>query len=401
MIKKIVTDVLVIGGGAAGLMCALTSGYRGRQVMLVDHANRMGKKILMSGGGKCNFTNYEINFHNYLSENPHFCKSALKRYTSTDFIELVERHSIPFHEKKHGQLFCDNKSKDILDMLFTECDYAGVIRKTHVEIYGIDTCNTGYLVNCSLGIIQCESLVIASGGLSIPTMGATGFGYKIAEQIGHQIIKTRAGLVPFIFTGKEKEVFSQLSGLSLPVKLSTNNQSFSENLLFTHRGLSGPAVLQISSYWQLGDKLTVNWLASSAENDFLKHIQQNNGKSTLKNSLQETLPNRFVENYLSQSFSISKIPFQKKLAEISRKNWDVISEKLINDHLLPAGTEGYRTAEVTLGGVSTKAISSQTMESELSKGLYFIGEVVDVTGHLGGYNFQWAWSSGYAAGSVA
>jgi predicted Rossmann fold flavoprotein len=337
-------DVIIIGAGAAGLMCAIEAGKRGRQVLLLDHANKIGKKILMSGGGRCNFTNYNISPECYISHNPHFCKSALSRYTQWDFIELVKKYNIAFHEKTLGQLFCDNSAKDIVNMLLSEAAFASVNIKTGVEILKI---NEGFSVETSIGNFTAQSLVIATGGLSIPTMGATPFGYKIAQQFGIKVWPTRAGLVPLTLHVEDKDRFAALSGVSTFVKVSCNDISFQENILFTHRGLSGPAILQISSYWKPGEEIIIEFLS-------------------------EHLP--------------------KRLAAMVNPSqpW----------HLKPNATEGYRTAEVTLGGVDCDAISSKTMEANEIKGLYFIGEVLDVSGWLGGYNFQWAWSSAWAAGQV-
>ena len=385
------TDVIIIGGGAAGLMCAVNAAKRGRHVQVLDHANRLGKKILMSGGGRCNFTNQDITADNYLSQNPHYCKSALSRYTQWDFIDWVEQHQIPYHEKKLGQLFCDNKSSDILNMLLEACEEAGVSLETHCTIESICKQNDHYILNTSSGQKKTRSLVIATGGLSIPTMGASPFGYQIAEQFGHSLIPRRAALVPFTLDKALLELFSTLSGISLEAMVSCNNQSFKEPLLFTHRGLSGPVILQLSSYWQPGMTVTVDLLPDTDLESFLKDKKQHHPNKQLKTFLQQLLPKKLVQ-------LISTVWFEDKtMARYSDKELSSIAEAIKCWQFKPSGTEGYRTAEVTLGGVNTDELSSKTMESKLSPGLFFIGEVVDVSGHLGGFNFQWAWSSGYAA----
>jgi len=386
------TDVVIIGAGAAGLMCALTAAGRGRQVLLLDHANKAGKKILMSGGGRCNFTNMYCEPGNFLSGNPHFCKSALARYTQWDFIGLVAKHGVPYHEKKLGQLFCDNKSSDILNLLLAECEEAGAQLLLNTSVEQIDKCEGGYQLQTSAGPMRCQSLVIASGGLSIPTLGASGFGYQVAKQFGHELLPTRAGLVPFTITDQLKELCTELSGTSVEDCLvSCNGQSFRENILFTHRGLSGPAILQISSYWQPGDSIEINLLPHLDLPEWLAAQQRERPNSELKTLLAELFTKKMA-NLLADSWFVSKPMKQYSPAELNE-----VASKLASWQLVPAGTEGYRTAEVTLGGVSTDEVSSKTMESLKSPGLYFIGEVLDVTGHLGGFNFQWAWASGYAA----
>lgn len=388
------TDVVIIGAGAAGLMCALTAGGRGRRVLLVDHANKAGKKILMSGGGRCNFTNMYAEPANFASQNPHFCKSALARYTPWDFIAMVDAHGIPYHEKKLGQLFCDNRAKDILNMLLEECERAGVDLRLNTEVQEIQKTESGYGLSTDIGEIAASSVVIATGGLSIPTMGATGFGYEIARQFGHEVLPTRAGLVPFIITDQLKDLCVELSGTSVAAVVRCNGESFRENILFTHRGLSGPAILQISSFWHLGDAVEIDLLP---DRDVLEWLQGQQG----------TRPDRELQTVLGEVFT-------KKMAALLADRWFVsqpmkrytpaelreIAERLRAWPVVPAGTEGYRTAEVTLGGVDTREVSSQTMESRKSPGLYFIGEVLDVNGHLGGFNFQWAWASGHAAAQV-
>jgi predicted Rossmann fold flavoprotein len=386
-------DVLIIGGGAAGLMCASTAGYRGKKVIVLEASNRCGKKILMSGGGRCNFTNTGTSPKNFLSQNPHFCKSALARYSPQDFIELVERHGIAYHEKELGQLFCDDTSKQIVKMLLDECEWAGVEINTDCQIESIERSDC-FVVRTNQGIIFANKLVIASGGLSIPSMGASGFGYDIAKQFGQSIIETRAGLVPFTLSGKPLEQYSQLAGLSLPVKLKTPSVEFSNALLFTHRGLSGPAVLQASSYWQLGQLIEINLLPDMDVAEHLLGLQKQGHKAELKTVLTELLPKRLAQLLCTDFFS-NKAMNQYKHSELKD-----IAYALQHWTLTPSGTEGYRTAEVTLGGVNTDEVSSATFESKLCSNLYFIGEVLDVTGHLGGYNFQWAWACGQAAGKA-
>lgn len=388
-------DVIIIGAGAAGLMCGITAGQRGRSVAILDHANKVGKKILMSGGGRCNFTNYYAEPTNYLSHNPHFCKSALSRYTQWDFIALVEKHGIPYHEKKLGQLFCDNKAKDIVNMLLDECAQAGVDVRTDCSIHQVDRVDDGFIIQSSQGKWHCQSLVIASGGLSIPTMGATGFGYDIAKQFGLKLFPTYAALVPFTLTPKLLEQFAGLSGTSADALVSCNGQSFRENILFTHRGLSGPSILQISSYWQPGDAISINLFPDLDLYEHLKQLQQERPKAHINTVLAEQLTKKLADRLCEIWFSGY---IQKPLAELSNEGLQTIAEQLQNWQLKPTGTEGYRTAEVTMGGVDTDEVSSKTFEAKKVNGLYFIGEVLDVTGHLGGFNFQWAWASGFAAG---
>ncbi|MHC2146015.1 BaiN/RdsA family NAD(P)/FAD-dependent oxidoreductase [Pseudomonas sp. 210_17 TE3656] len=386
------TEVIIIGAGAAGLMCALTAAGRGRRVLLLDHANKPGKKILMSGGGRCNFTNMYAEPANFLSQNPHFCKSALARYTQWDFIEMVSKHAVPYHEKKLGQLFCDNKSSDILDMLLRECDNAGAELRMDTRIDQIEKVDGGYLLETSAGQFHCQSLVIATGGLSIPTLGATGFGYQVARQFGHSLLPTRAALVPFTITEPVlKGICTELSGSSVDCIASCNGSSFRENLLFTHRGLSGPAILQISSFWEAGDTVEINLLPDHDALTWLQQQQAERPNSELKTLLGEVFTKKMA-NLLSEHWFVSKPMKQYTPAELAQ-----VSDKLGAWQVVPAGTEGYRTAEVTLGGVDTREVSSKTMESLKSPGLYFIGEVLDVSGHLGGFNFQWAWASAYAA----
>jgi predicted Rossmann fold flavoprotein len=388
------SQVIIIGAGAAGLMCALTAAARGRQVLLLDHANKAGKKILMSGGGRCNFTNLYSEPENFLSANPHFCKSALARYSQWDFISLVSKYGVPYHEKKLGQLFCDNKASDILEMLLAECRDAGVQLRLDTEIKQIKAGeNGGYQLHSSAGTFSCQSLVVATGGLSIPTLGASGFGYQVAKQFGHQLLPTRAALVPFTITEPQlKALCSELSGTSVEDCLvSCNGISFRENILFTHRGLSGPAILQISSYWQPGDAVQINLLPHIDLHEWLPAQQLERPNSELKTLLAELFTKKMATLLAEQWFA------SKPLKQYTHAELAAIAEQLGNWTLLPAGTEGYRTAEVTLGGVDTCEVSSKTMESLKAPGLYFIGEVLDVSGQLGGFNFQWAWASGFAA----
>jgi len=395
MTKRVSADVVVIGGGAAGLFCALTAGQRGRKVIVLDGSNKVGKKILMSGGGRCNFTNLEIEPENYISSNPHFVKSALNSYTQWDFIALVEKHGIAYHEKTLGQLFCDESSKQILEMLLAECREAGVKIQTHCQIQSIEKNGERFALETSLGDFICSSLVVATGGLSIPTMGSSGFGYELAEQFGLDVLERSAALVPFTFSDHLKAVCERLAGLSVDVVMSAGGQSFREGLLFTHRGLSGPVSLQISSYWSPGESIAINLMPDHDASDYLLDEKTSQGKSLVRSVLSKMLPKTLVaelEKLLWPAYE------QTALAEIPDAVLRKLGEQLSAWTLKPAGTEGYRTAEVTLRGVDTKHLSSKTMECSDHPGLYFIGEVVDVTGHLGGYNFQWAWSSGYAAG---
>lgn len=391
-------DVIVLGGGAAGLMCAFVAGQRGRRVLVLEGSNRIGKKILMSGGGRCNFTNLYCEPSNYLSANPNFCISALSRYTQWDFIALVEKHGIAYHEKSLGQLFCDHSSKDILAMLEAECVQAGVEIRTRSVINTVNR-DGQFEVVCEQDTVRCESLVVATGGLSIPTMGASDFGYRLARQFGLQVRETRAGLVPFMFTGRMLEVMARMSGLSLRAELSVEGgqASFIESILFTHRGLSGPAALQLSSYWQPGQAIQINLLPEQDAQGLLIEAKQSQPRALLRTVLGALLPRALVlelQQLLWPEFA------ETKLGELPDDALRRIADGLANWKLLPAGTEGYRTAEVTLGGIDTDELSSRTMECRRVPGLYCIGEVVDVTGHLGGFNFQWAWSSAQAAGEV-
>ena len=389
-------DVIVIGGGAAGLFCALTAGQRGRSVLVLDSSNKVGKKILMSGGGGCNFTNLDITPENYLSNNPHFCISALNRYNQWQFIDLVEHHQIPYHEKSHGELFCDKSSKDILKMLLDECAAAQVVIRTKAIVSQIEPIEEGgFNLSVAGQKICCQSLVVASGGLSIPTLGASGFGYDIAEQFGLNVLPRSAGLVPFTFSDWVKDISETNSGLSLDVEMSVNGMSFRENLLFTHRGISGPAALQLSSYWKPGQFISINLLPDHDAQILLLGYKQSHPKSLLRNLTGPLLSKGFTQSLQTRYWpQYAETP----AAEIPNTVLVSLAGHLSNWQLKPSGTEGYRTAEVTLCGVDTDHISSKTMECKSQSGLYFVGEVLDVTGHLGGYNFQWAWASGYAAG---
>lgn len=390
-------DVIIIGAGAAGLMCAATAGQRGRRVLLLDNSRKVGKKILMSGGGRCNFTNRYVGPDNYVSHNPHFCKSALKRYTQWDFIALVERHGIAYHERDHGQLFCNDSARAILDMLLAECDQPTVSLKTACEIESIryDQC---YMLHTGQGGFLADSLVLATGGLSIPSMGSSGFGYAIARQFGLNVLPQQAGLVPFTFSDRMKAVTTRLAGIAIPVSMRTGGHAFTEQLLFTHRGLSGPVVLQLSNYWRPGESVRVDLLPEMAADRLLADLKQNHPRGLLKNLLARQLPRKLVNELMLLYWPDWS---ERPVSEMPDALLLQIAGQLNGWTLKPSGTEGYRTAEVTLGGVDTDGLSSKTMECRHQPGLFFIGEVLDVAGHLGGFNFQWAWSSGYAAGQFA
>ncbi|WP_432773039.1 NAD(P)/FAD-dependent oxidoreductase [Francisella salimarina] len=387
-------DVIIIGAGAAGLMCAIEAAKRGRSVLVLDHANKVGKKILMSGGGRCNFTNYNIAADRYLADNQHFMKSALSRYTQWDFISLVSEYNIPYHEKTLGQLFCDNKAKDIVNMLLDECQKYQAKIQLHTTIDSAIKKEDLFYLKSNSGEYVCQSLVIATGGLSIPTMGATGFGYKIAKKFGLKVNPQRAGLVPFIFSSEDQQKFGQLRGVSTYCRVSNNRASFDENILFTHKGLSGPAILQISSYWHSGESVEINLSPNINIADFLTSKKEQGSKVTLKNTLSELLPKNLISTFFE------KFLLEKRICDLSAEQINKIHQQLHEWVIYPQTTEGYRTAEVTLGGISCDEISSKTLEANKVKGLYFIGEVIDVTGWLGGYNFQWAWASGWASGQV-
>jgi predicted Rossmann fold flavoprotein len=391
-------DVIVLGAGAAGLMTAWHAGRRGRRVRVLEKSNKAGRKILMSGGGRCNFTNLYVTENNFLCSNPHFVKSALSRYTAWDFIGKVIEHGVPYHERKHGQLFCDNKAKDILNILLDECANFGaeVVTKCAIESVSV-TSDGGYRVVTGLGEMTATSLVVATGGLSIPSMGTTPLGYEIAEQFGMQVLPLRASLVPYTFDGALKAMFSRLSGNAIDAEIRFGNTVFQEALLFTHRGLSGPVVLQISNYWVPGQAIEVDLLPGVNVAELLINSKQTTPKSLVRTVLSQYLPKSLVQELESLWWQQSS---EKPLADCSNAALTEIGLQLNRWQLVPAGTEGYKTAEVTLGGVHTDGLSSKTMESKTQPGLYFVGEVVDVTGHLGGFNFQWAWASGFACGEV-
>ncbi|ADT69597.1 MAG: putative Rossmann fold flavoprotein [Pseudoalteromonas tetraodonis] len=390
-------DVIVIGAGAAGLMCAAQAGYRGRSVTVLDMGKKPGRKILISGGGRCNFTNENASPSNYLCANPHFVKSCLSRYTQHDFVELVDRHGLAYHHKTLGQLFCDNSAQDIVDILLTECEWAGVTIKLRSEVLNVAKTATGYSVTTEQETLTCESLVVASGGLTMPKLGATPIGYKIAEQFGLKILPTMAALVPFTLHQHDKDRFEGLSGISIPCEVASEDGTvFKENILFTHRGLSGPAILQISSFWRAGQAVTINLLPEIDLKQQLADWRETQAQKSLKNSLATILPKRFVE-ILHDSNAIPDC----NINQLTHGQIDALADYIHAWQIKPNGTEGYRTAEVTLGGVDTDELSSKTFEAKKAKGLYFIGEVTDVTGWLGGYNFQYAWSCGFAAGQYA
>ena len=386
-------DVIVIGAGAAGMLCAAQAGQRGRRVLIIEHYRKLGEKIRISGGGRCNFTNLHAGPENFLSQNPHFCRSALARYTPQDFIALVRRHHIKYHEKTLGQLFCDDSAQQIIVMLKAECDKGGVQWRMPCEVQGVARDGKGYAVKTAAGTFAAQSLAIATGGLSVPKIGATPFAYRLAEQFGLKIVPPRAGLVPLTFAPETLARFGDLSGISIDAEVSCNGGRFRENLLFTHRGLSGPAILQISSYWKSGDWIEIDLLPGRDAETWLKDNQS--GKMRLDNLLGQVLPKRFAEKWCAAHAAL------KPLNQFSADALRELAHGLHNWRVQPSGTLGYNKAEVTLGGVDTDGLSSKTMEARSVPGLYFIGEAVDVTGHLGGFNFQWAWSSGHAAGQVA
>jgi predicted Rossmann fold flavoprotein len=390
---KLTYDVIIIGAGAAGLMCAIEAGKRGRRVLLVDHMEKIAEKIRISGGGRCNFTNLHTKPDNFLSQNPHFCKSALSQYTQHDFISLVQKHGIAFHEKKLGQLFCDHSSSQIIDMLLNEARDAGVTLQTKTKIDDVEFIEGHYKIKDGKGEEQtCSSLVIATGGLSIPKIGATNFGYEIAKKFGMKVLPTCAGLVPLTFDGLMLEKCKSLSGLSIEATVSCGKKMFSEGLLFTHRGLSGPSILQISSYWREGEEIIVNMAPHIKVSEFLKTKKQSQPKQQVSTVLSEMLPKRLAQSICDE------LKCNEIMADLSHAQCEIAGMAVNDWRVTPTGTEGYRTAEVTLGGVDTRELSSQTMQAVKHPGLFFIGEVVDVTGYLGGFNFQWAWSSGYVAG---
>ncbi len=390
------TDVLIIGAGAAGLMCAATAGYRGKSVTVVDMGKKPGRKILISGGGRCNFTNENATPDNYLCQNPHFVKSALSRYSAQDFIELVDRHGLNYHHKTLGQLFCDDSAQDIVDILMTECDWAGVSVNLRSEVLTVEKNDSGYKVTTSGESYQCQSLVVASGGLTMPKLGASPIGYKIAEQFGLNVLPTTAALVPFTLHDHDKQRFDGLSGISVDCLVSSQcGTQFRENILFTHRGLSGPAILQISSFWQAGQSVVINLLPETNIEEVIEQWREESPKKALKNMLATLLPKSFIEAMVKQQEIVDR-----NINQLTKADVAALSEYLHQWQIKPNGTEGYRTAEVTLGGVDTDELSSKTFESKKAQNLYFIGEVIDVTGWLGGYNFQIAWAQGVACGQV-
>ncbi len=389
-------DVIIIGAGAAGLMCAATAGYRGRDVLVLDNAKQAGRKILISGGGRCNFTNQKVEPANYICQNPHFVKSALARYSSQDFIELVERHGIEYHQRDHGQLFCNDSAKEIVTMLLTECEWAGAQIQLRTEINSVIKNNTGqFELETSRGCYRCDSLVIATGGLSMPKLGASPLGYQLAQQFGLKVLPTHAGLVPFTWHSEQKQRFESLSGIAVPSTITAQNgMQFSEALLFTHRGLSGPAILQISNYWRAGETISINLLPHMDVAQGLNEALEQHPKQSLRNTLSQWLPKRLIEVLFDEAL------LNMALNQLVHAQRDQVVADLHQWQLLMNGTEGYRTAEVTLGGVDTDELSSKDMQSKQVPGLFFAGEVMDVSGWLGGFNFQWAWASGVAAGQA-
>ena len=388
-------DVIIIGAGAAGMMSAIEAGKRGRKVLLVDHYKKIGEKIRISGGGRCNFTNIHTNPNKFLSQNPKFVRSALSQYTQNDFINLINKYEIKFHEKKLGQLFCDHSAQQIVEMLLKECELANVTIIKEFIIKNVTKENDQYLVSSKTDTYSSESLIVATGGLSVPKIGATSFGYEIAKKFDHNIIETLPALVPLTFNKKILEMCKELTGLSVEAIVSFNKVLFQEGMLFTHRGLSGPSILQISSYWKLGDNIKVNLSPKLNIYQLLEQKRKLNPKFDILNIISEILPKRLAQIICSEN------KVSGNISELSNKILKQLSENINTWLINPTGSEGYRTAEVTLGGVDTKELSSKTMMSNKHKNLFFIGEVVDVTGHLGGYNFQWAWSSGYVSGQYA
>ena len=388
-------DVIVVGAGAAGMMSAIEAGKRGRKVLLVDHAKKIGEKIRISGGGRCNFTNIHTSPKKFISNNPKFVISALKQYTQNNFIDLIKKHNIKFHEKKLGQLFCDESAQQIIDMLLLECEMANVILKKDTTIDDIDKQDDKYFIVVGSDQYFCQSLIIATGGLSIPKIGASKFGYDIAQKFGLKVIETLPALVPLTFSEKILAICKELTGLSVEAVVSFKKTFFEEGMLFTHRGLSGPSILQISSYWKLGDNIKVNLSPKLDVDKFLNDRKISNPKQDISITVSEILPKRLAHIICNEN------NVNGNICELSNKVLTSLSNSINAWAINPTGTEGYRTAEVTLGGIDTEEISSKTMMSNKHPGLFFIGEVVDVTGHLGGYNFQWAWSSGYVAGQYA
>jgi predicted Rossmann fold flavoprotein len=387
-------DVIILGAGAAGLMCAIEAARRGRKVVVLDHAAKPAEKIRISGGGKCNFTHLKATPKNFISQNPHFCISALKRYTPWDFVGRVIERGIPYYEKTEGQLFCETSALDIIDMLLDDLQAAGGQLWLKTEIRRVEPGDSGFIVETSGGPLACEKLVVATGGLSIPKMGATGFAYELARQFGHSVVETRPALVPFTLGDDKLADLNGLAGVALDARMTAGKTQFTDGFLFTHRGLSGPAALQISTYWRTGEPLEINLLPGVRVMDWLLERKQSRGKQQLGNALAELLPRRLSDRVLE----LNDLRSESNVGDLPNASLDLLSKAINKWTLVPMGTEGYRTAEVTAGGIDTDGLSSQTMESRLHPGLYFIGECVDVTGWLGGYNFQWAWSSGWAAG---
>ena len=399
-------DVIILGGGAGGMFAAIVAAKKGRKVLVLEKSNKVGKKILMSGGGRCNFTNQFTAPENFISKNNHFCKSALSQYTAEDFIDMVQNHNIEYETRKHGQLFCINSAKDIVEMLVNECEIFGVKILTHAttstieyledkKVYELNTKIETKKDSYSLEL-RSSSLIVSTGALSVPTLGGSGFGYDVAKQFQLEVTELQAGLVPFMFSDSMKDFCGSLSGVSHEVDVTCNDKTFSEDILFTHRGLSGPVILQISNYWKLGDSVTVNLLPQKIAADFIKEIKNNNPRQLLKSTLSSLMPRALILELEMLLWNDLK---SKPIGEWSNTQIENVGKLLNNWILKPAATEGYRTAEVTLGGVNTDYVSSKTMEVKHQKGLYFIGEVLDVTGHLGGFNFQWAWASAYVAGN--
>ena len=387
-------DVVIIGAGAAGLMCAAEAGKRGRKVLLVDHAKKPGRKILISGGGRCNFTNYDVTASNYLCNNRHFVKSALSQYTNWDFISMVSKYGIDFEEREHGQLFCQDSAKQIVSMLLDECKLDSVTQRYQAEVTEVEKTDSGFSLKLNGEAIECSSLVVATGGLSMPKLGATPFGYRLAEQFGLSIVPTSAGLVPFTLHNKDKDDLASLSGIAIPAEVTTQDGTlFKEALLFTHRGLSGPSILQVSSFWKAGQSVSINLVPNTDVETLLEEAIEKHPNQSLKNTLAKVLPKRLLDVLIER-----KELTDKPLKQFNAKELEAAVMLLENWKVAPNGTEGYRTAEVTLGGVDTDQLSSKTMECKSIAGLYFIGEVMDVSGWLGGYNFQWSWSSGFVAG---
>lgn len=388
-------DVIVLGAGAAGMMCAVRAGQRGRSVVVLDHAAAPGEKIRISGGGRCNFTNIHAGPKNFLSANPHFAKSALARFTPQDFIAIVERHGIAWHEKTLGQLFCDNSAKDIIRMLTDEMRAAGAQLRLRTEVGGIEQSDGGYRISTSEGIFEATSLVVATGGKSIPKMGATGFAYRLAEQFDLPIVETRPGLVPLTLDPQLLQHLAPLSGIAVPAEIRHGKTAFREALLFTHRGLSGPAILQISSYWREGEDISVVIEPDIDLFELLKKAKQVNGRQSAQTALAEILPKRLAQHFVENE------GISGNMADQSDKRLQQLASAIQSWSVKPSGSEGYRTAEVTLGGIDTDCLDSRTMQVKTVPALFFIGECVDVTGWLGGYNFQWAWASGHVAGEAA